>query len=240
MSSVSDFFVLDDKYCKVVGSLLSEANLRSDRTRSGEQVLALLIGETDSGTRLLLLESVISSQVVLPDVGAVGETLTEFLRSDANINAMLNDWTSSEVLNAGVSSSLQVNAEVVDVHYSSVERIVTELKESAATSLVGSAFGFRSLRPFGSSISQLCVAGSCDIDVVLCVVNSAGSTAEVTSLADGAETEENREESCDVLALVKDGLIKGTAFEVKELVTRARVPVLKLRHLESQTEVHIM
>lgn len=185
---------------------------------------------------MMLLESVISSEVELSAIGAAGEQFTKWLQSDSAVLRRLDDWTFSEILDTSISCCLEGNEEIVGVHYSSLERIVTELTESVANSLEGTAFAFQSLQPFGSSVSQLCVAGSCDIDVVLCVANQV--KGDTTGDDNAVEvTTDNREESCDVLALVKEGLLQGDTFEVKELVTMARVPVLKLRHVESGTEV---
>lgn len=236
MTSMKDYIGLDEKYGKVIGSLMGEATVLSERTRGVEQELAMQLAQADHGTRLLLLESIISSGVDLSTVGAPGELVLKWLSADAAIYRRVEDWTSNEILDKSIHYCLEGNAEVVDVHYTSLERIVTELTESVANSLEGTEFKFQSLLPFGSSVSHLCVAGSCDIDVVLCVTNEgqANTTDEATTL-DGSV--ESREESCEVLALAQAGLMKGTTFEIKELVTRARVPVLKLRHLESGTEV---
>ena len=236
MTSVKDYLGLDDKYGKVIGSLLGEGIVLSERTRGSEQELTASLAEADRGARLVLLESIISSGVDLSAVGAPGELVLKWLSADAAIYRRVEDWTSNEILEKSIHYCLEENAEVVDVHYTSLERILTELTESVANSLEGTGFRFQSLRPFGSSVSHLCVAGSCDIDVVLCVA----SQVDVYSTGQAAILDvpvDNREESCEVLALAQAGLMKGTTFEIKELVTRARVPVLKLRHLELGTEV---
>jgi hypothetical protein len=230
MDIVKSLLGLDDKYDKVVGTLLGGANV--------EHELVGLMRVSDPGTRMLLLESVVSSgtsllaQVEGGDRNAALELFAQWLSEDEVLLAKLDDWTSNEVLNKSIASFGQHNAEMVGNHYNSLDSTVTALHDSVVSSLDGTAHGFLSVQPFGSSVSHLCVAGSCDVDMVLCV----SSPARVTVDADDA-VELAKQESCEVLALVKAGLEQGSAFEVKELVTRARVPVLKLRHVQSNTEV---
>ena len=103
-----------------------------------------------------------------------------------------------------------------------------ELHEYAVSSMDRPEYELDAVVAFGSSVSKLCVAGSFDIDVVLSV-SQPGSLVDVELGHEGA---------CQVLALVKGGVACRSAFEVTELVTKTRVPVLKLRHVQTNTEVN--
>jgi DNA polymerase sigma len=82
---------------------------------------------------------------------------------------------------------------------------------------------FRDLEVYGSTANQLSLPGSSDVDISL------------TLLFD--EKCENAETLEEVLRALGDACSRSELFEVLDLSTRARVPVLKLRHIETAREV---
>lgn len=223
-----------EKYGKMIGGLIGDAILRGIQLQCYEgelqHKLLTLMRECGPGVKLLLSESIISSGKFLlvnhtPVVDRFLQVFTLFLNDDFGL---LDGWWPGEHLESSINVFLQTNSDVVVGHLARLDEIVLELTEDVASSLDGSAFTFQSLLPFGSSVSKLCVAGNCDVDMVLFVANR-----EVVEAADNPDGDD----AANVLTIVHGHLLAGASFDVKDLVLRTRVPVLKLRHVTTGTEV---
>jgi hypothetical protein len=175
---------------------------------------------------------------------SLAATVTQYDDQDIDFNALYTFWLNEciskvvlertivpasyiDLLNQFCSDILANNAQSLVTHYDSVTRIQVELSSKIKEVLLKELLEieFVSLQVYGSSGSNLCLAGTSDIDLVLCVNHRRTGQGEVTI----AVTQK--------VFYAIAAAVGQAGYEVNEVVLNARVPVLKLSHKELQIEV---
>ena len=87
---------------------------------------------------------------------------------------------------------------------------------------------------YGSSVNGLSLQSS---DIDFCLTLSGSDTLEKTGLM---KKKAIRESTILIMHVIKNFFKENGLFEVVENVTRTRVPVLKLRHVESKTDIDLV
>ena len=124
----------------------------------------------------------------------------------------------------------------VDSHLKNSFSILEELRGICSSYLSGASYGkevlsFESLEVFGSTGSTLCLAGACDIDMLISVKHE---------LIDGGDpTLSAITDDLDVFVLRELSKHVGDHYCVNEFVEKTRVPILKLEHISTGIEVRI-
>jgi hypothetical protein len=183
-------------------------------------------GEMDYGLQFLL------SAVICKDVTG----LTDVPSRNRDFLIAVLDWTQdlkkrapstmfSEELAMCLNDIQKRSFEQAEEHASVAKEILRDMRAIAVPSLGSS---YRSLTLFGSAPNYLSISGTSDVDMSLRVSEETGSSSNSSS------------ETFDAIIA---GLSRSSAptFTVTELVSEAKVPVLKLKHCgsgsDSSTEV---
>lgn len=149
-----------------------------------------------------------------------------------------NTWHGFETstlgtLEARCKEFLQLNALGMKAHLTRANLIRSELTAifGAALSIDDSAFEFESLALFGSSANGLSISTeSVDVDLALEVKFTSTNAIEPAVQA--------MFEAENVFALISKAITaSGTVFRVVGTVLLTTVPILKLEHIESSTQV---
>eukprot|EP00597_Dinobryon_sp_UTEXLB2267_P014593 CAMPEP_0170119096 /NCGR_PEP_ID=MMETSP0020_2-20130122/14169_1 /TAXON_ID=98059 /ORGANISM="Dinobryon sp., Strain UTEXLB2267" /LENGTH=3522 /DNA_ID=CAMNT_0010348355 /DNA_START=356 /DNA_END=10924 /DNA_ORIENTATION=- len=130
--------------------------------------------------------------------------------------------------------SLEGNSTIVDT-LNTFGQIMETLSSLLENSFEGNDFKFIKLQMIGSAATTLSLAGCSDLDLVLIVEESVemGCNMIPTSIADRKSTE------IQVLTIVKNTMSEVSECNIKELVTEAKVPVLKLTCMGKDIDISV-